>query len=539
MKQQYNTSLYLRLSRDDELKGESGSISTQRDMLTQYCREQNLNIIGEYFDDGWSGTNFDRPSFQRMIDDIEDGKINCVITKDLSRLGRNYVLTGQYTDIYFPSKGVRYIAVSDGVDSEKGESEIAPFLNILNEMHARQTSKKVKAAMKTHFLNGAHYGPCAPIGYKRHPEIKGKLIPDEDTRWIVEKIFDLAAHGVGYSKIRSTLDKEQVPTPAWLDYQRYGMFAHIFEGNPESKRHQWTTTNIRVILLNEVYIRHSVHNKQSTISFKNKKKVYNPKDKWLTVENTHEPIISKELWDQAHAHIGSHKRPALGGEPQIFAGLLKCADCGWSMRFFHEHAKGKRRERKHFMCLTYSTFGKDKCSTHYIRYEVLYAAVLGRLQYWISQAHEKGDSELLQRLLKSGDKQREKENVSAKKELARTEKRFQELDNLFVKMYEDRAKEAITERNFAMLSAKYQEEQTQLESKKRELQAKLDKSAQDTDGAEKWLSLVRKYTELTELTAPLLNELIDKIVIHQAEPDENGSRTQEIEIFYRFVGKID
>ena len=191
------------------------------------------------------------------------------------------------------------------------------------------------------------------------------------------------------------------------------------------------------------------------------------------------------------------------------------------------------------MCTNYSEYGKDKCSGHYIRYDVIYAVVLGRLQYWIAQVHEKDDSKLLQRLLKSGYKQREKENTSAKKELLKIEKRLQELDNLFAKMYEDRAKEAITERNFAMLSAKYQEEQTQLDNKKRELQAKLDKSAQDTDGAEKWLSLIRKYTELTELTAPLLNELIDKIVVHQAVTDENGSRTQEIEIFYRFVGKID
>ena len=177
MKQQYNTALYLRLSRDDELKGESGSISTQRDMLTQYCREQNLNIIGEYVDDGWSGTNFDRPSFQRMIADIEDGKINCVITKDLSKLGRNYILTGQYTEIYFPSKGVRYIALSDGVDSDKGASEIAPFLNILNEMHARQTRKKVKSSMRTRFLNGAYYSPCAPIGYNGIPKSRASSYP--------------------------------------------------------------------------------------------------------------------------------------------------------------------------------------------------------------------------------------------------------------------------------------------------------------------------------------------------------------------------
>ena len=215
MKQQiYITGLYLRLSRDDEQQGESSSISTQRQMLTQFCHEQGLRIYDEYVDDGYSGTNFDRPGFQRMLDDIEEGKINCVITKDLSRLGRNYVLTGQYTDIYFPSHNVRYIAIADGVDSNKGESEIAPFLNILNEMHARQTSKKVKAALHTKFMGGAHYAAYAPIGYVKDPEKKGHLIPDTEYKWIVEKIFDLAAHGNGGAHIRKVLEQEKVPTPA-------------------------------------------------------------------------------------------------------------------------------------------------------------------------------------------------------------------------------------------------------------------------------------------------------------------------------------
>lgn len=192
----YNTALYLRLSRDDELQGESGSIQTQRMMLRQYAEEHGLTVVGEYIDDGWSGTNFDRPGFQRMIDDIEEGKINCVVTKDLSRLGRNYILTGQYTEIYFPSKGVRYIAVNDNVDTLNGESELAPFLNILNEMHARQTSKKVKAAMRTRFANGAHYGAYAPLGYIKDPDKSGHLLVDPETKWIIEKIFDLAVHGL-------------------------------------------------------------------------------------------------------------------------------------------------------------------------------------------------------------------------------------------------------------------------------------------------------------------------------------------------------
>ncbi len=223
----------------------------------------------------------------------------------------------------------------------------------------------------------------------------------------------------------------------------------------------------------------------------------------------------------------------------MFAGLLKCADCGWGLRYLHNYPTATRKEKRHYFCTTYSEYGKEKCSIHHIRYDILYAVVLGRLQYWIAEAHQKNDSELLQRLLKSEDKQRNAEVSHTKKELAKAEKRLTELDNLFVKIYEDRAKEAITERNFAMLSAKYQEEQVQLEAKKQELQDRLDKSAQDTDGAEKWLNLVRKYTELTELNAPLLNELIDKIVVHEKERDESGEITQEVEIFYRFVGKID
>lgn len=268
----YNTALYLRLSRDDELQGESGSIQTQRMMLRQYAEEHGLTVVGEYIDDGWSGTNFDRPGFQRMIDDIEEGKINCVVTKDLSRLGRNYILTGQYTEIYFPSKGVRYIAVNDNVDTLNGESELAPFLNILNEMHARQTSKKVKAAMRTRFANGAHYGAYAPLGYIKDPDKSGHLLVDPETKWIIEKIFDLAVHGHGAASITHILVDEKVPTPGWLNFQRYGTFANIYAGASEEKSYAWTVAQVKSILKEETYIGHSVHNKQSNISFKNKKK---------------------------------------------------------------------------------------------------------------------------------------------------------------------------------------------------------------------------------------------------------------------------
>ena len=381
MKQQiYNTALYLRLSRDDELQGESSSITTQRSMLRLYAKEHHLNVIDEYIDDGWSGTNFERPSFQRMIEDIEAGKINCVVTKDLSRLGRNYIMTGQYTELYFPSHNVRYIAIDDGVDSEKGESEIAPFKNIINEWVARDTSRKVKSAFKTKFAEGAHYSAYAPLGYKKHPDIKGKLLIDDETKWIIEKIFSLAYQGYGSAKITKQLRAEKVPTASWLNFTRYGTFAHIFEGKPESKRYEWTIAHVKAILKSEVYIGNSVHNRQSTVSFKSKKKVRKPESEWFRVENTHEPIIDKEVFYRVQEQIKSRRRQTKEKATPIFAGLVKCADCGWSMRFATN--KANKTPYSYYACSYYGQFGKGTCSMHYIRYDVLYQAVLERLQYW-------------------------------------------------------------------------------------------------------------------------------------------------------------
>ncbi len=462
-----------------------------------YAKEHHLNVVDEYIDDGWSGTNFERPSFQRMIEDIEAGKINCVVTKDLSRLGRNYIMTGQYTELYFPSHNVRYIAIDDGVDSEKGESEIAPFKNIINEWVARDTSRKVKSAFKTKFAEGAYYGAYAPLGYKKHPDIKGKLLIDDETKWIIEKIFSLAYQGYGSAKItlgrnyimtgqytelyfpshnvryiaiddgvdsekgeseiapfkniinewvaRDTsrkvksafktkfaegayygayaplgykkhpdikgklliddetkwiiekifslayqgygsakitkiLREEQVPTPAWLNFTRYGTFAHIFEGQPESKRYEWTIAYVKTILKNEVYIGNSVHNRQSTVSFKSKKKVRKPESEWYRVENTHEPIIDKEVFYRVQEQIKSRRRQTKNKETPIFAGLVKCADCGWSMRFGTNTSN--KTPYSYYACSFYGQFGKGYCSMHYIRYDVLYEAVLERLQYW-------------------------------------------------------------------------------------------------------------------------------------------------------------
>lgn len=531
----YNTALYLRLSRDDELQGESGSIQTQRMMLRQYAKEHNLNVVGEYIDDGWSGTNFDRPDFQRMIDDIEDGKINCVVTKDLSRLGRNYILTGQYTDIYFPSKGVRYIAINDNVDTVNGESELAPFLNILNEMHARQTSKKVKAAMHTRFENGAHYGAYAPLGYIKDPDKKGHLLVDPETKWIIEKIFDLAVHGAGAAKITRTLIEEKIPMPAWFNFTRYGTFAHVFDGADEEKAYAWTVAQVKSILKEETYIGNSIHNKQSNISFKNKKKVRKPQEEWFRVENTHEAIISEDVFNQVQEQIANRRRTQKSGTTQIFSGLVKCADCGWSLAY------GMNKQNKtpygYYHC-SKNGQGTKQCSMHYIRYDVLYHYVLTRIQHWSTQV-QLGEEELLQQLLKAGDKERAANKKKQLAELKKAEKRKVEIDRLFLKMYEDWSAERITEYNFNMLSGKYQTEQLELDEKINKLRAELATEKENAANAEKWIELIKQYADPTELTAELLNTLIEKIVVHEAVKYESGFREQEIEIYYRFIGKID
>ena len=531
----YNTALYMRLSRDDELQGESGSIQTQRMMLRQYAAEHGLNVIDEYIDDGWSGTNFDRPDFQRMIDDIEDGKINCVVTKDLSRLGRNYILTGQYTEIYFPSKGVRYIAVNDNVDTINGENELAPFLNILNEMHARQTSKKVKAAMRTRFANGAHYGAYAPLGYVKDPDKKGHLLIDPETRWIIEKIFDLAVHGRGAASITRILIIEKVPTPGFINFQRDGTFANIYAGAPEEKSYAWTIAQVKSIMKDETYIGHTIHYRETNISFKNKRRVRKPQSEWVRVENTQEPIISEQVFRQVQEQIANRRRKCKDGTTQIFSGLVKCADCGWSLSYGENRQNSK--PYGHYHCSKYGQ-GTRQCSMHYIRYDVLYAYVLSRLQYW-SGLVQHDEERLLKRLLNANDKGQAAARKKQAAELNKAEKRKAEVDTLFARMYEDWAAGRITEYNFSMLSGKYQSEQAELDEKIEQLQSAIATESQNAADAEKWIALMKECVNPTELTAELLNTLIEKIVVHEAVKGEDGSREQEVEIFYRFIGKID
>lgn len=531
----YHTALYMRLSRDDENYGDSVSIETQRTILQKFAKENGLRVFAEYVDDGWSGTNFERPGFQRMMDDVEAGKVNCIVTKDLSRFGREHVMMDYYLEFVFPEKQIRYIAVAENEDTEKGLSDFVPFKNLFNEWFAKDTSRKVKAALHAKFASGQRTFTYAPLGYKRHPEIKNMLAVDEETKWIIERIFDLAVHGAGAGKITRILIRDKVPTPGWLNYKRYGTFAHIYADAPEEKAYAWTVAAVKDILKDETYIGNSIHNKQTNISYKNKKKIRKPETEWMRVENTHEPIISKEVFEQVQQQIASRRRTQKDGTTQIFAGLVKCADCGWSMAYGMN--KQNKKPYGYYHCSNNGQ-GTGHCSMHYVRYDVLYTYVLSRIQNWALQARV-DEKALLEELLRAGDRERAEATKLQTAELKKAEKRKQEVDRLFAKMYEDWSAERITEYNFNMLSQKYQGEQKELTDKIERLKTELQDVHETEINAEKWIELIKQYSNPTELTAELLNALIEKIVVHEAVKSPDGMRDQEIEIFYRFIGKID
>ena len=539
MKQpQYNTALYMRLSRDDESFGDSVSIETQRTVLTQYVREHpEFYVVSEFVDDGWSGTNFDRPQFKRMMEEIEAGNINCVITKDLSRFGREHIMMGYYLEFVFPKLKVRYIAVNDNEDTDKGLSDFVPFKNLINEFMAKDTSRKIKGAFRAKFLNGERVNSMAPFGYVKHPEIKNKLMIDEETAWIVRKIFDLAVHSMGVRRIANTLMDEKIPCPGWFQYTRNGGCARYFEGQPEEKRYVWSQPYLRNILKDETYIGNTIHNRWGTVSYKNKRMVRTPDEKCLRIEGTHEAIITPDVFETVQKQIASRRRECKGKRTQIFAGLLKCADCGLGMRYGIQSSA--KSQYAYFMCGKYRDYQtKSGCTTHYIRYDTLYAYVLARIQHWSARAIQDEDA-LLNQLLSAGDRERNAAKKKQTAELKKATKRKTEVDGLFAKLYEDWAAGRITEYNFNMLTAKYQTEQSDLAEKIDALTAELDTVKQTESDARKWIDLIQQYANPSELTAPLLNTLIEKIVVHQSVKGEDGEQEQEIEIFYRFIGKID
>jgi DNA invertase Pin-like site-specific DNA recombinase len=523
------TALYCRLSRDDEFNGDSMSIQTQKTMLLQYAKEMGIFRFEYYIDDGFTGTNFNRPDFQRMLADIEDSKIDTVIVKDLSRLGREYLQTGYYTEVYFPENDVRFIAINDNVDTENGENEFAPFKNIINEWYAKDCSRKVRSALKTKARNGEYTGSRPAYGYKKSPDDIHKLVPDENAE-VVKTMFDMALKGVSVFEISQYLKRQHIPTPrAYSDRLKNPSMV-----DASKYPYEWSKTSVYQILSNPIYTGNLVASRFKVKSFKNKKVVTTPKNEWIVVENTHEALVSQSDFDltQQRISVKQHRKPL--NKDNIFRGLLFCGECNNRMVW-------SKSNRKHsignYGCNLYKRFGGSECSYHYITIEDLKEIVLQSIQKNASLASEDFDK-YVEHLVEVTTNANISDRLVYTRENEKNLKRIDELDTLLQKLYEDNVFGKITDERYSALSKSMENEQKQLKDRCIELSTYLQRSNRETEKNSQFANLICKYTDITELTSELLNTLIEKIVIHEYLDAENGEKTKKVEIYYRFVGKI-
>ena len=531
--QQLITALYPRLSHEDELQGESNSISNQKRILETYAKQNGFSNLRWYPDDGYSGANFQRPGFQAMIADIEAGKVGTVIVKDMSRLGRNYLQVGMYTEMIFPQKGVRFIAINDGVDSAQGENDFAPLRNIFNEWLVRDTSKKIKAVKRSKGMSGKPITSKPVYGYLMDED--ENFIIDEEAAPVVRQIYSLCLAGNGPTKIARMLTEQQIPTPGTLEYRRTGSTRRYHPGY-ECK---WATNTVVHLLENREYTGCLVNFKTEKPSYKLKHSIENPPEKQAVFENHHEPIIDRETWERVQELRKQRKRPNRYDEVGLFSGILFCADCGSVM--YQQRYQTDKRKQDCYICGSYKKRTAD-CTAHFIRTDLLTAGVLSNLRKVTSYAakHEARFMKLLIEQNEDGDRRR---NAAKKKELEAAEKRIAELSAIFKRLYEDSVTGRISDERFTELSADYEAEQKELKERAARLREELSKAQEATANAEKFMNVVRRHTTIEELTPTLLREFVEKIVVHESvalDGKRRGKlRRQEIEIYYSFVGKVE
>ena len=536
----YEVGMYCRLSKDDGTDNESASIATQKSILTDYVKKQGWHLAKTYVDDGYSGTNFQRPSFQNMIKDIESGLINCVITKDLSRLGRNYLDCGLYLEVFFPEHNVRYIAVNDGVDTlNKSAMDITPFRNILNEMYSADVSVKIKSAYRARFQQGKFMGTTAPYGYVKDPADHNHLLIDDKVAHVVREIFDLALAGNGIAKIRKHINKQHILRPAaYAAEQGATGYERYFEENEEN-RYIWSENSVRGILRSPIYAGNLAGYKRIAANMKSKKRPSKLPEEWEVIPDTHEGIVTQEEFDIVQQLITSRRLPQnKGGFVNIFAGVIKCVDCGCALRAMNVH----RRKRPEiidcvqYSCNNYARNGRSECSAHNIEARDLFNAVLADINCFADMAvNDEKAVRAIEKRLTETDQSRAK---ALEKERKKLNKRLAELDRLFSSLYEDKVMERITERNFEMMSGKYQKEQLEIEARLKEVTETLNDSYEKTQGVRDFLSLIRNYQGIKELDATIINALIDKILVSEREKLTDGMVRQEIKIYYKFIGFV-
>ena len=534
----YNVGIYCRLSNDDERDGESVSIENQKLLLQRYVREQGWNEIDVYIDDGYSGTNFQRPGVQRLIADAKAKRINVILVKDLSRFGRNYIEFGQYTDYLFPSIGCRFIALNNGIDTMKndGSTDVMCFLNLFNEFYSRDTSKKVKAVKKACAEDGKFMGIHPPYGYKRDPLDKHHFIIDEETAPLVRRMFAMRASGTPFRKIATTLNDEGIQPPGELYYQRQG------RSDPRRVNHLWNESTVKVMLRNEAYIGNMVQGKCGTLSYKSKKLVSKPKEDWIRVEGTHEPIISREIWDTVVAidQKRVRKSDTADGVRSIFTGLVYCADCGFKMRNQVErftYQDGRPGRYSSFICGSYSRSGKSACTIHTIYEDVLKQLVLADIREKAQYA-EYDRERLLAQIIRMKDKELHSRTASYEQELKTISARVSELERLMQNLYEDKCTGVVPQTVFQTLMKKYEMERAQKAAAIPELERKVRMQMENRHDADRWAEIIRRYTEITELDETILFELVDRIEVGEARK-VGKTRIQDVKVFYRYVGCVD
>ncbi len=523
------TALYCRLSRDDELAGESNSIKNQKIILSKYAEDNKFQNIKFFVDDGYSGTTFTRPAFMEMMELAESGKMKTIIVKDHSRLGRNRLVVGQLLEEDFVRLNIRYIAIMDNIDSSKGLNDFLPIQDWFNEMHAKNTSQKVRAVLKSKGESGISLANNVPYGYKKDENDRTKWVIDETSAEVVKEIYNLFIQGHGTFEIARILTKRNIMTPA----EYFISVGRKFPSKLQEFKHQWNPTTVASILDRQEYIGDTVNFKYTIRSYKDKTKVPIPKEDWQIFKNTHEAIIDEYTWNIAQELRNNRKKPTRSGKKSIFSGLLFCNDCGKKMYF--QSPVTDLNAKEHYRCSSYKK-NVSLCTSHWITDEVLQSLVLENIQKVVAYMKNFEDLFIKEQLAKSTQDEL-KQITKNKKELEQAKKRIIEIDNLFMHIYEDNISGKITDERFRSLSFNYDNEQKELKIKIEQLSKEINNTEKKTTDLTQFISNVKKYTEITELTPEILNELIEKILVHQAEK-VNGKKVQEIDIYYRGVGII-
>ena len=526
------TALYCRLSQDDGIEGDSNSIQNQKSILRKFAEDHHFPSPCFYVDDGFSGGNFQRPAFQQMISDMENGGIGIIVTKDLSRLGRNQLHTGLYIEERFPMFGVRYIAINDNVDTDSSESnDLMPFKNLFNEWFIRDTSRKIRAVLKAKAERGERLGTRAPYGYIKDPETK-KLAVDDEAAAIVRRIFAMCASGNGPSQIARILKKEQVLTPTMYAYTRYGMNHTCLD---TAHPYNWSDSAIANLLENEIYLGNTVNMKYSTKSYKDKRRVEHSREECLVFKDTHPVLITQEVWDIVQRVRKNRRRPTKMEEQNKYSGLVFCADCGSNMVL--HRARTMSASYNHFTCRTYKKDG-ESCTGHYIRECVLDEVVLEDLRRVTAMARERPE-EFAAYIGSKQSAEIQREIRRQEKELAAMRKQKAELDAIFKKLYEDSVLSRITTEQFQMLSSSYTEEQNQIAAGIPQKEADIQRLRETVSGTDGFLDKAKRYMDITELTPELLRLFIEKIVVHEKEVKWSKHAPQTVEIYYNGIGFID